>query len=619
LKGKAKVNFNRHFSDELSIERGVPQGETMSPFLFIIAIDPLLRIIRKDENIKGCRFEEKHHIKTLAYADDIAFISSNKNNLEKMMYHVENYCKASNAEISINKSQLISFGKTIIDQVNGIKQNIEGEKIEGKSISNNTVRHLGIYVNKDGFINTIPDILNEAEKNLYYLKFLYPNLCTKINLIKGYFLSKLNYQSTFLVINKEEIKHCENLIKWFLKNTEKDDNGKVIPFSRNKNYRAGVSLERLSRPKELGGRSLPKVIDIFSANKSKIEIKSLLPQNKNKDCYYLLHVHLNRVYEKQDEKQLYHPLFLSTNKNIEREWKWLQQSEILYKNINKTISYKPRRKDTILNTITKKETYFENKTLVELYTPETNTIPISKKLTEKGYKKRVKADIANWICLTDIKFEKWCYEKKIKRKDIIFYGNKNFRNNNRPVWTQKQQYWIENLNIPVPKLLSTHSNNISKIENFRIQVMLNSYSLRHLSCLCGIEKLSTFHILNECKIVEDFENKANLISEKKHKSNILTREIRLENQFNHKSIYFDHCWITNWSLWTSYWKLVRKESSRPVNDLLGSLKAHEQEYVLLNEAKTKNKKHLQIYKKRSQLFRFHVFSDKYIYLNNLKD
>ena len=136
-----------------------------------------------------------------------------------------------------------------MDEIEGIKQNQEGEIIEGNSIGKNTVRHLGVYFNRNGLINNVGDILKEVETNLNLFKFLYPNFCLKINLVKGYFFSKLNYISSFVSIVPEQIKHCENLIKWFLKGTQKDENGKIVHFSNKRKFRANISLERLCREK----------------------------------------------------------------------------------------------------------------------------------------------------------------------------------------------------------------------------------------------------------------------------------------------------------------------------------------------------------------------------------
>ena len=99
LKGVSKIRFNGSLSDELNIERGVPQGETLSPFLFILAIDPLLETIQRSKRIKGAKIGEKQ-IKIMAYADDIVLISDDPKEISMMLTIVKTYESASNAKLN---------------------------------------------------------------------------------------------------------------------------------------------------------------------------------------------------------------------------------------------------------------------------------------------------------------------------------------------------------------------------------------------------------------------------------------------------------------------------------------------------------------------------------------
>jgi len=123
-----------------------------------------------------------------------------------MLEHVKTYQLASNAKLNVKKSQFLSFGENIIDEIDGIQQN--------KDI--NGVRHLGIYFNQNGIINNISDIINKIKSKLNILKNIYPIFSTKVNIWKGYAISSLLYQSEILTINENQIKEFEKLETWFL-------------------------------------------------------------------------------------------------------------------------------------------------------------------------------------------------------------------------------------------------------------------------------------------------------------------------------------------------------------------------------------------------------------------
>jgi hypothetical protein len=100
------------------------------------------------------------------------------------------------------------------------------------------VIHLGVYVSKEGFINNI----DNSSKSY-----------VKINLVKGYFYSKLNYSAPFITITDKQIETCNNIIKWFIGITEKEEN-RIVHYHREKKYKDAVELYRISFPQHLGGK-----------------------------------------------------------------------------------------------------------------------------------------------------------------------------------------------------------------------------------------------------------------------------------------------------------------------------------------------------------------------------
>jgi retron-type reverse transcriptase len=75
----AKIIINGYFSDPISIERGVKQGDALSCAIFILCIDPLLRNLNNNSKIAPVKLKCKKDIsaqvhKACGFADDVSVI-----------------------------------------------------------------------------------------------------------------------------------------------------------------------------------------------------------------------------------------------------------------------------------------------------------------------------------------------------------------------------------------------------------------------------------------------------------------------------------------------------------------------------------------------------------------
>ena len=80
---KSKILQNGHLSDIINLERGCRQGDPISPYLFVLAVEMLGETIRKHDKIKGISICGKEH-RISQFADDTTlFMEYNEKNLRE--------------------------------------------------------------------------------------------------------------------------------------------------------------------------------------------------------------------------------------------------------------------------------------------------------------------------------------------------------------------------------------------------------------------------------------------------------------------------------------------------------------------------------------------------------
>lgn len=116
---KIQVNINGHLSASFTQQRGLRQGDPISPILFNLALEPLLRAILADDSFQGISLNTVASenislptlppLKCLAYADDVMIFLSTPSDLHRLQLHLSKYQSASNAKLNPHKSQAISL------------------------------------------------------------------------------------------------------------------------------------------------------------------------------------------------------------------------------------------------------------------------------------------------------------------------------------------------------------------------------------------------------------------------------------------------------------------------------------------------------------------------------
>ncbi|KAG1049071.1 hypothetical protein G6F43_008584 [Rhizopus delemar] len=113
------LNINGFLSSPVPQRRGLRQGDPISPVLFNLAFEPLLRRILSSPHVSGFQIprsvcsppnlESRSKVKMLAYADDVVCFLNDPHEFNILHEHLNLYAKASNAKVNFNKTEAVSL------------------------------------------------------------------------------------------------------------------------------------------------------------------------------------------------------------------------------------------------------------------------------------------------------------------------------------------------------------------------------------------------------------------------------------------------------------------------------------------------------------------------------
>ena len=103
---RSKVRVNGHCSDFFPLGRGTRQGDSMSPSLFALSIEPLAELIRTNPLIQGISDEGMIQHKLALFADDILlFLERPMVSIPVLLNSLNDYSAVSGYKINANKSE----------------------------------------------------------------------------------------------------------------------------------------------------------------------------------------------------------------------------------------------------------------------------------------------------------------------------------------------------------------------------------------------------------------------------------------------------------------------------------------------------------------------------------
>jgi hypothetical protein len=139
LIGNIYSNSNTIFTGEhfrktkpIPIQRGTIQGDTLSPYLFLIFLEPLLRWLQRGKN--GYTFgTSKLTISSAAYADDLAAITNNLQSIQTQLNKLEKYYDWAGMDLGVPKCAITGCPNKSKTKPETFKAKIQTQNINYKN------------------------------------------------------------------------------------------------------------------------------------------------------------------------------------------------------------------------------------------------------------------------------------------------------------------------------------------------------------------------------------------------------------------------------------------------------------------------------------------------------
>ena len=99
-------------SETINLGRGCRQGDPISPYLFVLAVELLGETFRKHTKLRGISVHGREH-RISQFADDTTlFMKYNESNLRECISILNNFFQISGLKINVEKTKAIKFGVT---------------------------------------------------------------------------------------------------------------------------------------------------------------------------------------------------------------------------------------------------------------------------------------------------------------------------------------------------------------------------------------------------------------------------------------------------------------------------------------------------------------------------
>ena len=320
------LTVNGQILGQVNIRRGIFQGDSLSPLLFVAALIPLTVIFRKT----GFGYQTSKNaakISHLLYMDDLKLYGKSAPELESLLNTVRIFSNDISMEFGLDKYATLTIQKGSVVQTEGI--NLPYNNIRGLSMEE-SYKYLRILQADD-----IKHIQVKKKAASEYTKR-----------VRKVLKSKLNGGNSIRAINSwavPVIRYTAGIVDWTQAELEDFDRKTRKLMTANHALHPQSDVDRLYLPRQTGGRGLLQVKQTVEEEK-----RALNDYIRNSTENYLKEVAKQEILKGQETKKEYHKQEINTRKerwqgkalhgqylkdiegkvDCDNTWKWLTNGEL---------------------------------------------------------------------------------------------------------------------------------------------------------------------------------------------------------------------------------------------------------------------------------------------------
>ena len=185
--------------------RGVRQGDPLSPYLFIMALEVLAIRVRNDESIQGFKIGDET-VKLSLFADDMTCFLKDKLSHINLFRLLKAFRECSGLKVNHEKTEALALG-----------DNSLWEDLSNMHTLCNVIKILGIHFggnDKERDDLNFRETLKSIKKSINLWKWRGLSLLGRIQIIKTFAIPKLMFRASVIPISKELIKILQFHLEW---------------------------------------------------------------------------------------------------------------------------------------------------------------------------------------------------------------------------------------------------------------------------------------------------------------------------------------------------------------------------------------------------------------------